>query len=51
MLGPILIVVIILALLGVLPQWPHSRNWGYYPTGGLGVVLVIVVILLLIGRI
>lgn len=51
MLGTILIIVLILALLGALPTWPHSRNWGYYPTGGLGLVLVVVVILLLIGRI
>jgi hypothetical protein len=51
MLGTILIVILILALLGALPRWPHSRNWGYYPTGGLGVVLLIVIVLLLLGRI
>jgi hypothetical protein len=51
MLGTILIVILILALLGALPQWPHSRNWGYYPSGGVGLVLMIVVILLLLGRI
>ncbi|MGA8299589.1 MAG: DUF3309 family protein [Terriglobales bacterium] len=51
MLGTILIVILILALLGVLPSWPHSRNWGYYPSGGLGLILVIVVILLVLGRI
>ena len=51
MLGTILIVILILALLGVLPSWPHSRNWGYYPSGGLGLVLFIVVILLVLGRI
>jgi len=51
MLGTILIVILVLALLGVLPRWPHSRDWGYYPTGGLGVVLLIVVILLVLGRI
>jgi hypothetical protein len=51
MLGTILIVILILALVGALPTWPHSRSWGYYPTGGLGLVLVIVVILLLLGRI
>lgn len=50
MLGTILIVVIILMLLGAIPTWPHSRQWGYYPSGGLGVVLLIVVILLLLGR-
>jgi FtsH-binding integral membrane protein len=51
MLGTILIVFLILALLGALPRWPHSRSWGYYPTGGIGLVLVIVLILLLLGRI
>jgi hypothetical protein len=51
MLGTILIVILILALLGALPRWSHSRNWGYYPTGGVGVILVIVVILLVLGRI
>ncbi|WP_420238273.1 DUF3309 family protein [Telmatobacter bradus] len=51
MLGTILIVILILALLGVLPRWPHSRDWGYYPSGGIGLVLLIVVILLLLGRI
>lgn len=51
MLGTILVVVLLLALLGVLPRWPHSRGWGYYPTGGLGLILVVVVILLLLGRI
>ena len=47
----ILIVIAVLMLLGVLPVWPHSRNWGYGPTGGLGLIVVIVVILLLAGRI
>lgn len=51
MLGTILIVILILALVGALPTWPHSRNWGYFPTGGLGLVLLIVIILLLLGRI
>lgn len=51
MIGTILIVILILALLGVLPSWPHSRNWGYYPSGGLGLILFIVVILLVLGRI
>jgi Protein of unknown function (DUF3309) len=50
MLGTILIVLLIFALLGALPRWPHSRSWGYYPTGGVGVVLLIVVVLVLIGR-
>ena len=51
MLGTILIVLLILALFGALPRWPHSRNWGYYPTGGLGLILVVVLILLFMGRI
>jgi hypothetical protein len=51
MLGTILIVILILALLGALPRWPHSKDWGYAPTGGLGLILAIVVILLLLGRI
>jgi len=51
MLSTILIVILILLLLGSVPRWPHSRNWGYYPSGGLGVVLIIVIILLLLGRI
>jgi len=51
MLGTILLGLIILMLLGALPTWPHSKNWGYYPTGGLGLILTIVIILLLLGRI
>jgi hypothetical protein len=51
MLGIILLVVLVLALVGVLPRWSHSREWGYFPTGGLGVVILIVVVLLLLGRI
>jgi hypothetical protein len=50
-LGTVLVVVLILALLGALPRWSHSKQWGYAPTGGLGLVLLIVVILLLLGRI
>ena len=50
MLGTVLIVILVLAVLGALPRWSHSKDWGYYPTGGLGLVLVIVVILLLLGR-
>ena len=50
MLGTLLIVILILMLLGSVPRWPHSRNWGYYPSGGLGLVLVIVIILVLVGR-
>jgi hypothetical protein len=51
MLGTVLLVLLILMLFGALPTWPHSRNWGYYPSGGLGLLLVIVVVLLLLGRI
>ena len=51
MLTTILIVILILMLLGSVPRWPHSRNWGYYPSGGLGLVLLILIILVLLGRI
>ncbi len=51
MLGTILLIVLVLMLLGALPSWPHSRNWGYFPSGGLGMVLTIVIILLLLGKI
>ncbi|MDP9055861.1 MAG: DUF3309 domain-containing protein [Pseudomonadota bacterium] len=51
MLGTIILIVLVLLVLGALPTWGHSRNWGYAPSGGLGVILVIVVILLLLGRI
>jgi hypothetical protein len=50
-LGMILLIVLVLALVGVLPTWPHSRQWGYYPSGGIGLVLLIIVILLLLGKI
>jgi len=50
MLGTILIVVLILALLGVFPRWSHSRDWGYVPSGGVGLVLLVVVVLVLIGQ-
>jgi hypothetical protein len=50
MLGTILVVFLILALVGALPRWSHSRQWGYVPTGGLGLVLLVVVILALLGR-
>lgn len=50
-MGTILIVILVLLLLGALPVWPHSRSWGYYPTGGLGLVLLIFVILVVLGRI
>ena len=48
MLGTILLIVLILALLGALPTWGHSRSWGYYPSGGIGLVVVIVIVLLLL---
>lgn len=51
MLGLALIVVLIILLIGALPSWPHSRGWGYYPSGGLGLVLIILIILLLAGYI
>ena len=49
-LGTILLVILILMLLGAIPTWGHSRNWGYGPSGGLGLVIIILVILLLLGR-
>jgi hypothetical protein len=51
MLGTVLVVLLVLMLIGALPTWPHSRKWGYGPTGGLGVLLTILVVLLLLGRI
>jgi hypothetical protein len=51
MLGTILIVVLILILVGALPSWPHSQNWGYAPSGGIGLIVVILLILVLLGRI
>jgi hypothetical protein len=50
-LGAILLIVLILMLLGVIPTWPHSRSWGYGPSGGVGLVLVIVLVLFLLGTI
>ena len=50
-MSTILIVFLVLLLIGVLPTWPHSQNWGYYPSSGLGTLLIIVLILMLIGRI
>ncbi|HSP91250.1 MAG TPA: DUF3309 family protein [Vicinamibacterales bacterium] len=46
----VLIVVLVLMLLGALPNWQHSRNWGYFPSGGLGIVVLILIVLLLTGR-
>jgi hypothetical protein len=51
MLGTILLIVLILLLVGALPRWGHSRNWGYAPSGGLGLILLVVVVLLLMGRV
>ena len=51
MLGTILLIVLILILIGALPTWPHSSGWGYYPSGGIGLILIIIVVLLLLGRI
>jgi len=51
MLGTILLIVLMLMLLGAWPTWPHSRNWGYYPSGGLGLLAVILLVLVLLGRI
>ena len=50
MLATILIVIVILMLVGALPRWNHSREWGYFPSGGLGTILLIVVVLILLGR-
>ncbi len=49
-LGTILLIVIVLMLIGAIPSWPHSRSWGYGPSGGLGLVLIIVLVLLLMGK-
>jgi hypothetical protein len=50
-MGLILLVILLMLLVGALPSWPHSRNWGYYPSSGLGTILVIVLVLMLVGRI
>jgi hypothetical protein len=50
-MSTILLIILILLLLGVLPAWPYSAGWGYYPTGGLGTVLIILVVLMLLGRV
>ena len=50
-LGMILLIVVVVMLIGAFPSWPHSRSWGYGPSGGIGLVLVILVVLLLLGRI
>ncbi len=50
-LGTILLVVVVLMLIGAIPTWPHSRSWGYAPSGGIGLVLLILIVLLVLGRI
>ena len=50
-MGTILIIILVLVLVGALPTWPHSKSWGYYPSGGLGLILLILIILLLLGKI
>lgn len=49
--GTILLIILILMLVGAIPAWPHSRSWGYYPSGGLGLIVLILLILVLLGRI
>ena len=49
-IGTLLLIILVLFLVGALPTWPHSANWGYFPSGGAGVVLIIVIVLLLTGR-
>jgi len=51
MLGTILLIILFLMLFGAIPTWPHSREWGYYPSGCLGLIVLILIILLLMGRI
>jgi hypothetical protein len=50
-LGTILLIILILMLVGAFPSWPHSRNWGYAPSGGLGLIVIILIVLLVLGRI
>jgi hypothetical protein len=50
-MGTILLIILVLVLIGALPTWPYSSGWGYYPSGGLGLILLIVIILLVMGRI
>ena len=49
-MGTVLLILIILLLVGALPTWPHSSGWGYYPSGGLGLILIIIIVLALMGR-
>jgi hypothetical protein len=50
-MGTILIIILILLLIGALPTWPYSSGWGYYPSGGLGLLLIVIIVLLVLGRI
>ena len=50
-MGTILLIILVLLLLGAIPSWPHSRSWGYRPTGGIGLILIIVLILVLLGKV
>ncbi|NOT10389.1 MAG: DUF3309 domain-containing protein [Methylococcaceae bacterium] len=50
-IGTLLLIILILMLLGVIPAWPHSRSWGYGPSGGLGLIVIILLVLVLLGRI
>nr|WP_218626908.1 DUF3309 family protein [Sodalis sp. dw_96] len=50
-IGTIVLIVLILLLIGALPSWPHSRSWGYYPSGTLGIIVIILIVLVLMGRI
>jgi hypothetical protein len=49
--SPLILVILIVLLLGVIPAWPHSRSWGYAPSGGIGLILVILIVLMVLGRI
>ena len=51
MLGTLLLILLVLMLVGAMPSWPYSRSWGYYPSSGLGIVLVVIVVLMLLGRV
>lgn len=51
MLGTILLILLILLVIGAMPRWPHSRSWGYYPSGGLSTLLVILIVLVLLGHV
>lgn len=50
-LGTVLLIIVVLLLIGAFPAWPHSRSWGYFPSGGLGLVVIVLLVLLLMGRI